>query len=131
MKKVISVVGMAAVLGSATAFADPDPTRVPLANAAETVAGNLAEHPDNRGLQNAFARIRENIARQQAKRENHPPGQQKKAAGGTAGSRETLVGAERTQRAERAERVERVDRPDRPERPERPDRPDRPDRPHR
>ena len=131
MKKLIGVASMAVVLGSATAFADPDPTRVPLANAVEKNTENSAKNPQARGLQNAREHLLENARRQQEKRANHPPGQQKKAAGGVAGTRETVAGAERTQRVERVERVERVDRPDRPDRPNRPDRPDRPDRPHR
>jgi len=61
---------------------------VPLANAAETVAGISQRHPDNRGLQNASARIRETYRASAGEAENHPPGQQKKAAGGTAGSKE-------------------------------------------
>ena len=106
---------MAVVFGSATAFADPDPARVPLAHAFVTVQENSVENPDNRGLRNASQHLRLNILRQQVKRANHPPGQHK-AAGGAADTRETVAGAERTQRAERVERVERVDRPDRPHR---------------
>src|SRR2546426_9289103 len=96
VKKLIGVASMAVVLGSATAFADPDPARVPLAHAFVTVQENSAEHPGNKGLLNASQHLTLNILRQQAKRENHPPGQQKKAAGGAAG--ETLAGAGRTDR---------------------------------
>src|SRR5437879_11468942 len=99
---------MAVVLGSATAFADPDPTRVPLANAIEKNTENSAKNPQARGLQNAREHLLENARRQQEKRANHPPGQQKKAAGGAAGSREIVAGAERTQRAERRSEERRV-----------------------
>ena len=98
MKKLIGVASMAVVLGSATAFADPDPTRVPLANAIEKNTENSAKNPQARGLQNAREHLLENARRQQEKRANHPPGQQKKAAGGAAGTRETVASAERTQR---------------------------------
>src|SRR2546427_9929557 len=84
---------MAVVLGSATAFADPDPTRVPLANAVEKNTENSAKNPQARGLQNAREHLLENARRQQEKRANHPPGQQKKAAGGATGTGEIVAGA--------------------------------------
>src|SRR2546427_10524183 len=90
---------MAVVLGSATAFADPDPTRVPLANAVEKNTENSAKNPQARGLQNAREHLLENARRQQEKRANHPPGQQKKAAGGATGTGEIVAGGPDNRRA--------------------------------
>src|SRR2546427_10593160 len=95
---------MAVVLGSATAFADPDPTRVPLANAVEKNTENSAKNPQARGLQNAREHLLENARRQQEKRANHPPGQQKKAAGGAAGTGEIGAGGRAPRSARRAPR---------------------------
>src|SRR2546427_10816758 len=95
---------MAVVLGSATAFADPDPTRVPLANAVEKNTENSAKNPQARGLQNAREHLLENARRQQEKRANHPPGQQKKAAGGAAGTGENVAGGRGAQSARRGRR---------------------------
>lgn len=114
MKKVIVIAGMSMALCSAVALADPDPAVVPLDNAAARISEKAAENPDNKGLANALHHIViDNIPRQQAKRENHPPGQNKAGA------------SDRVQTVERVERVERVEKAERPERPERPDRPDR------
>src|SRR6266480_1671280 len=79
VKRLIGVASIAVVFGSATAFADPDPTRVPLANAIEKNTENSAKNPQARGLQNAREHLLDNARRQQEKRANHPPGQQKKA----------------------------------------------------
>jgi len=130
MKKVVVVAGMGVALCSAIAFADPDPTRVPLENAAANVSAKSAENPDNKGLANATRHIViENIPRQQAKRENHPPGQQKKEANAAdKGGAGQDKGADRAQVADRVDRVERVEKVERPERPERPEKPDRPER---
>jgi len=58
------------VLGSAVFFAGtvhaqttPAQPKPPLAQAAQSVAKNLARDPDNRGLQNASKRIADNQAR--------------------------------------------------------------------
>ena len=56
-----AIAGIGLVLCSPIAFADPDPTRVPLEHAAETVGENAAEHPGNKGLANASRHIVENI----------------------------------------------------------------------
>src|SRR5258705_7430756 len=128
MKKLTGVVGVSAVLCSATAFAAPDPARVPLENAVEIVSSKSAARPDNRGLQNATRRITTNIQRQQEKRANHPPGQHKlgRSDAQQSNGRGNVDRAQVADRTERVERVERIERPERSERPERPDRPERP-----
>ena len=150
MKKLIAVAGMGVALCSATAFADPDPARVPLANAIEKVTENQAEHPGNRGLANARTKLVRNAVRQADKRANHPPGQNKapvkgktadgQSSGGSAGGGRDggRGGSDRAQVVERVERTERAERPERVERVEkvdrvaaRPDRPDHPSRPQK
>lgn len=116
MKKILVFAGTGIALCSTLAFADPDPAKPPLANAIETVTEQSLEHP-NKGLSNAVQRLQENAIKQQEKRTNHPPGQNKAETNDR--------GAERAQVAERVDRPERADRPDRPDRPDKPDRPDR------
>ena len=75
MNKVLALAGAGVVLCSTPAFADPDPTVIPLDNAAAVVGAKAAANPDNRGLSNALGHIvQDNIPRQQEKRLNHPPG---------------------------------------------------------
>ncbi|SRR5216683_6018452 len=127
MKKLIGVVGGAAVFCAAMAFAaDPNPSRG-LDRALEQVEENIAKNPNAKGLPNAVIRLKENKIRQATRGKNHAPGQQKQATSRVE-PKDTSNGAERTPPVDRVERVERLERPDRPEHP---DRPDRPERPHR
>ncbi|HYT15610.1 MAG TPA: hypothetical protein VEL80_04405 [Burkholderiales bacterium] len=121
MKKLVGVVGTM-VLCSTTAFADPDPTRQPMDRAIEQIGENIAEHPDNRGLQNALDHLRTNRERQATRGKNRAPGQQLES-GNSENKEKTYAGVER---AQLSDRVERADRPDRADRLDRPDRPDRP-----
>jgi hypothetical protein len=121
MNKLFAAAGVGVVLCSGAALADPDPTRVPLQNAIETVGGQAAQHPGNRGLGNATIRLQENAIRQQEKRDEHAaehPGQ-----GGPADRAETVTRVEKAERPEKVERVERVERAERPDRVVRVDRP--------
>jgi len=133
MKKLIGVVTIGVVLGSAAAFADPDPSRLPMDRAMESVNKNIVKNPDARGLRNASERLEENRTRQGTRGKNHAPGQQKhepssaehKATGGNAERTEVV---DRVERAELPDRVERVERPERVDRPEHPVHPGRPQR---
>jgi hypothetical protein len=73
----------------------------PLSQGISSVNKNLERQPDNKGLQNAAERLRENRERQEARRAEH---------------------------VERVARVERVERPERPERPEKIERPEKPEK---
>jgi hypothetical protein len=120
MKKLIGVVTMGVVLGSAAAFADPDPSRQPLDRAIERVGENIAEHPDNEGLQNAINHLLDNRARQAARGKNQAPGQQKREPS-SAEHKEIGGDVERPQVVDRAESIDRPEtaaRPDVSARPE-------------
>ena len=126
--KLVGAIGMAMAMCSASAFADPDPTRQPMDQAIERVGENIGRNPDNRGLQNAGTRLLENRARQATRGKNRAPGQQRLGLH-DAGQRESLAGPERAQAPQRAERPDLPARPERPEVPARPERPERPERP--
>lgn len=109
------IVAIGAILFSAGALADPDPTRVPLDQAIISVGKNIAKNPDNPGLPKAGLRLIINQDRQTTR--DHPRGREPGV--------ERSERVERPERAERPERVEIVTRADfgrahRPERPERP-----------
>ena len=111
MKTLVSVAGMALVLGSAAALAQPDQAKGTMTQALESNEKNRAKNPGNKGLSNANTRLLNNARRHDAHQ--------------TAKANDRIERAERVERAERPERPERPDRPNRPERPERPDRPRR------
>ena len=122
MKKLIGIVTMGVVLGSAAAFADPDPSRVPIDRAIESVNKNIVKNPDVRGLRNAQQHLIENQVRQRTRGKNHAPGQQKhepssaerKETGGDVG------------RPQVVDRVESIDRPETAARPDLSARPELP-----
>jgi flagellar hook-basal body complex protein FliE len=123
MKKAIGLVGAAAILVcSGNAMAQPAQQRGTMSQAIESVGGNLADHPGNPGLPNAFGRLLENS-------DKHLQHQQEKAEKATADRTQGPDRVERTEKVDRPERVERVERPEKPERPERVVRVERPEPP--
>lgn len=127
MKKLVAVVAGAGIaVYASVAFADPDPTKVPLQNALEHVLENGAKNPQAPGLRNARDRIVTNAARQEEHRQNHP---HKAANGKNSDSKDSGGKDAGGAGVDRARGVEHVKRTERPELPERTDRPDHPDRP--
>jgi len=125
MKKLIGIVTIGVVLGSAAVFADPDPSRLPMDRAIESVKKNIEKNPDVEGLRNARERLLENRRRQTTGSKNQAPGQQKHGPS-SAEHKETGGDAKRTEVVDRVERAELPDRVERVERPERVDRPEHP-----
>jgi len=128
MKKLIGVVTIGVVLGSAAVFADPDSSRVPLERAEEALKANIVKNPDARGLPNAFNRVLENARRHETKGKNQPPGQQQPGPSSATGGN-----VERTEVVDRLDRLDRldIDRPVPPARPVHPEHPTHPGRPQR
>jgi hypothetical protein len=119
MKKTIGFFGVAMLVASPV-FAQQDPAQQhgSMSQAEESVAKNLANNPQSKGLPKALGHLIDNSVKHE----------------GNGGGR-AIERAERTDRADRAERADRPERPERAERPERPERPekvvrvDRPDLP--